>query len=198
MATIETVHSPIAMMIDIETLGLTPHSYVTQIGICIANTKTREYLLQPVNFWMLPEDVAQEHRDIDPNTVGFWIKQTVEKPHVAMGVFFPPEGTERVPACEVFNHIKRLIDGQEGLTVWASPAMFDLSMLTDLWGSKPWSYKQERDMMTLYKLLDPNGDWAPPENEAVHDAAADARWQMEYLFNLLDLLRNNNMSHPDL
>jgi hypothetical protein len=193
MATIETIHSSVAVMIDLETLALQPRAYVTQVGICIADTKTREYFLKPTNFWMHDEDVAQEDRLIDISTVRFWMGQAAQHPETALGVFNCPEGTQPIYACELFRYFDEVMKAHPNCMVWASPGMFDLAMLTDLWGSKPWKYSQERDMMTLYKLLDPDGIHRPEPNGKEHDAASDAGWQMEYLFELLDLLRNNEM-----
>lgn len=188
MATKETVFSPIALMLDAETLALTPNAFVTQVGLCVANTITREYRLEPINFWIT--NTGQEKRVIDIETVRFWMQQDRE---VAAGVFNSPVD-KRVTPKELFDYLQSLCSGIDGITVWASPSVFDLPLLQSLFGGvKPWSYRAERDMVTLYKLLDPEGTWQPEENLKAHDAAADAKWQMEYLFNLLALLRDNNM-----
>lgn len=184
MATVEKQpDGPIAMMIDCETLGLGSDVFVTQVGICIANTETREYLYPPTNFY---PTIGQDHRRIDFNTVRWWVKQD---PKVIASVFETPEGHKRCTPKELFDAIKAAVDAHPGITVWGSPAMFDLPLLSHLWEAKPWKYNFERDMMTLYKLLDPKGELQPPNNGMGHDAAADAHWQMEYLFKLLDRVR---------
>lgn len=191
MATIEKAPDPDnVMMIDIETLALGPRAFVTQFGVCVANVKTREYLVKPTNYWLSKENQAD--RLIDFDTVRWWMTQD---PKVSAGVFNAPklaDGSEkngskedRVSPKELFFIAEALVK-THNCTVWGSPAMFDLAILTDLWGTrKPWKYNAERDMMTLYKLIDPQGVLHPPNNVAQHDAAADAGWQMEYLFNLL-------------
>jgi hypothetical protein len=79
----------------------------------------------------------------------------------------------------------RELDEQYKPEVWASPAMFDLPILTSLWGgNKPWSYSRERCLMTLRSHVDPRGELRPPENTKAHDGAADAEWQMNYLLAL--------------
>ena len=187
MATVETLPaSPIAMMIDIETLSLRPDAFVTQVGVCVANTVTREYLLTPTNSWLTPE--GQEGRDKNFDTICWWMQQD---PKVAAGVFKSPE--PRTSPEALFYLLKKWADGYPAITIWGSPAMFDLPVLTSLWGGrKPWKYNYERDMMTLYKLVDPTGALQPPDNDKAHDAAADAQWQMEYLFNLLGFMRDNS------
>jgi hypothetical protein len=196
MATVDTVQPDVALMIDIETLSLRPDAFVTQVGLCVANTRTREYLKQPTNYWLSP---VWQKGAIDFDTVKWWMNQD---PKVAAGVFNAPKRAlnpdieDRVSPRELFHIIEAIVKAHAGITVWGSPAMFDLPVLTSMWsndaqsaGSKPWKYNSERDMMTLYKYLDPEGKLQPPANDKAHDAAADAQWQMEYLFRLMDRLR---------
>jgi len=46
--------------------------------------------------------------------------------------------------------------------------------------AKPWPYYMERDLMTLYKMLDPDKK-LKPTNPLEHDAASDAKAQMDHL-----------------
>lgn len=174
----------IAMMIDIETLSLLPDAFVTQVGVCVSDTATREILVAPTNFWLT--DDSQVGRRMDISTVRWWVGQDAK---VAAGVFNTPEGHSRCTPAELFDYFKALVVKYPGMTVWAGPAMFDLPILTTLWGSKPWHFRSERDLTTLRELVDPERSLVPPENDAHHDAAADASWQMAYLHNLLDAYR---------
>lgn len=168
----------IALMIDIETLSLRPDAFVTQVGYCINNLDTGEYLVEPFNLWVSEE--GQEHRHKDINTIAWWVKQD---PAIAREVFDP--NVPKIHHARLFDMLREDVVAYEVDEVWASPAMFDLPILTSLWdGRKPWGYKQERCLMTIYKRLDPDGRHAPPENPKHHDAAADAKWQMDYLINL--------------
>lgn len=182
MATVDTVQSDIAMMIDIETMSLRPDALVTQIGYCVANVKYATYVIQPTSVWLTA--VGQESRHVDPDTFRWWMQQD---PKVIASVL---AAAERTKPDDVFNIFQSIARENPGMTVWGSPAMFDLPVLTGLWGGKkPWRYNYERDMMTLYKLLDPAGEMQPEANSMGHDAAADAQWQMEYLFRLMQELR---------
>ena len=176
----------LAMMIDIETLSLRPDAYVTQVGVCIADVVTREYVLAPSNCWLTKE--GQEHRHIDFDTVRWWMTQDRD---VARGVFEAPG--PRNTQWALFNLLKKWTDQYPDMTVWASPAMFDLPILTSLWGGqKPWVYNMERCLMTLYKVLDPQKALTPKDaNPKEHDAACDAQAQMEYLLNLLEWQHEN-------
>lgn len=179
----------IAMMIDIETLSLRPNAHVTQIGYCVADLDSGEYLV-PATAWRIADD--QNHTTIDFDTVKWWMQQDKD---VVGPVFGFGEGGNRYPEAHsmtVASEIVGLVRRYGIEEVWASPAMFDLPILTHLWyGAKPWKYDQERCMMTLYKRIDPDGTLAPPPNKAHHDAAADAQWQMDYLINLHKFMRDN-------
>lgn len=168
--------NPIALMIDIETLGLGMRSVVTQIGYVVGNLETGEVLEAPTDLWM---DVYAQKRDIDFDTVRWWMKQDRA---VSDAVLVPPDGVSRITAGEARARLEALVTQYAEVDVWASPAMFDLSILTDLFGGvKPWVYNAERDMMTLRRWLDPDYALAPPENGMQHLASADAKYQFDYL-----------------
>lgn len=164
-----------ALMIDIETLSLRPDAFVTQVGYVVADLDTGKQFLPPTNLWLTDDQTG----DKDMDTIRWWMTQ--EKA-VAKTVF---DAKTRTTPDGVFSVFKGLVDHLPGLTVWGSPAMFDLPILTSMWGGrKPWKYNMERDMMTLYKELDPHGLLKPPPNNMAHDAASDAAWQMDYLLAL--------------
>lgn len=173
-----------ALMIDIETLGLNPTTVVHQIGFCGADLTTGEYLIEPTNMFVQPVQFAQ---NIDFNTVCWWMRQS----DAARAAVFP-EKVHRMTAAGAFAGLQAaygLLGGKDaGATVWASPAMFDLPILTHTFGlarpdlreAKPWPYYMERDLMTLYKMLDPE-KLLKPTNPVEHDAASDAKAQMDHL-----------------
>ena len=69
--------------------------------------------------------------------------------------------------------------------VWANSPSFDC----EIWGhaleivahSRPWSYRQTRDMRTAKQLLPEIFDGDIPTYGKGHTALADAKWQAEYL-----------------
>lgn len=172
-----------ALMIDIETLGLQPTTVAHQIGFCGADLLTGEYLIQPTNLFVIP-DSGQK---IDFETVVWWMNQSA----AARAAVYPREQS-RMYAALAFSTLKDAylnLGGKDaGVTVWASPAMFDLPILTHAFGlarpdlrePKPWPYYMERDLMTLYKMLDPE-KLLKPTNPVEHDAASDAKAQMDHL-----------------
>lgn len=165
-----------AMMIDTETLGLLPNSYVLQVGVAIADRHTGDRIydeLYPLS------DKGQEKRLKDLDTINWWTQQNQK---VSRTVFQPQE-LQRSPK-EVFHILSELIQRYNIEEVWAGPAMFDLALLTSLWKGKPWHYHMERDLQTIKRIFDPRGELQPPPNEMLHNSKADACWQMDYLINL--------------
>lgn len=163
-------------MLDLETLSLQPTAKVLQIGYCVATLlpSGTATFTAPVDLWL--DDVSGH---VDPGTVDWWDQQD---PAVRRAVFHAPEGTSRLTARESFEHIAEVMKQHEVATVWASPAMFDLPILTNLWGGrKPWAYYVERDLTTLHRLLDPDKTARPAGNAMHHLASADAFWQAQYL-----------------
>lgn len=172
--------SGLALMIDIETLSLAPNAYVLQVGYCLADCRTKEYEILPTN--VLLSDKGQENRSKDFNTISWWIHQDQKISHEVFS------SKNRINKDELFSLLNNICNIYPNLTVWASPAMFDLPILTSLFDNrKPWNYKQERDLLTVSALFDPNQTLIPKWNKNQHDAASDAKWQLEYLFNLSPL-----------
>jgi hypothetical protein len=146
-----------AIMIDIETLSLAPTAAVTQLGFCAADLATGEYLVQPKNIFI----EAYPGVDINLDTIGWWMRQS----DAARQAVFPDDAFRVHPmaAHEILRGWYEDLSGKDaGVTVWSSPAMFDLPILTHAWGNKkPWPYYMERDLMTLYKMLDPEKKLKP-------------------------------------
>jgi hypothetical protein len=170
------------LMIDIEALSLRPEAAVLQIGYCLRDFAASPDWdeVGPTNIDLDVNAQIEAGRHVDFDTLKWW---STQDPAVVRSVIVQP--THRISAKEAFEHLAKVVTDRKVDEVWASPAMYDLPILTSLWGGrKPWVYNQERCMMTLYKALDPNGLRRPAPNGMAHNAAADAGWQMEYLVKL--------------
>lgn len=175
--------STTALMLDVETLALTPDAHVVQVGFCVGDWKTKEVLVSRQTRWMEDEPRGR----FDPDTARWWLTQDL----AVIKRVFVSQPDDRVSAEDLHRELAA-VAGRFNCDVWASPAMFDLPILTSMFQraglGKPWKYSSERDMMTLYKLIDPQGGLQPPANEMEHDAGCDAEWQLRYLFRLMDRL----------
>ncbi len=163
---------PIAMMIDIETLGTTPDAVVVQIGVVVGNTETGA-VLRKVG-WCISTD-EQRDRRMDYDTLCWWMLQADD---VRQRVFDMKHAITPTRACAEIDALLSEFQPEE---IWAGPAMFDLPILTHLFGRKPWAFWKERCLLTLRKHVDPDRKLQPPDNILAHDAVADAAWQFDYL-----------------
>ena len=165
----------IGLMIDIETASTAPNARVLQIGWAYADLLTGETWAPPRNIWV----TAHMHGATDPETVQWWAQQDAAIRNDVWN--YSGKNPVHTPD-EAFTVLKGVYASLgDGATVWGSPAMFDLPILTSMWANKkPWPYFQERDLMTLYKMLDPDKQ-LKPANPAEHDAASDAHAQLQHL-----------------
>lgn len=172
----------VALMIDIETLALTPDAHVVQVGYTVGNWLTKQILVPATNVWLDDADTGYK----DMSTIRWWMNQSDAVRRSVWG------GGPGVTRGFLHADLTRLVAAHSP-DVWASPAMFDLPILTAMFKrhglDKPWHYRAERDLLTLRMLFDPSGALKPPANDLAHDAAADAAWQLQYLFNLMDKIR---------
>lgn len=165
-----------ALMIDTETLGLRPDSVVLQVAAAVMDLETGEVL---DSFDAQLSDDEQRERYIDVGTVRWWMQQDRA---VADSVFKP---RTPLPLAALRSRLAMLGSGAE---VWANPSTFDIPLLENLLlgvpGPKLWAYNKVRCLKTAASILDPDGTLKPPANDAAHNAAADVRWQLQYLRNM--------------
>lgn len=173
------------LMLDVEALDLQPTAVVLQVGAQVVELSPYKVVFQ-TSFW--PDLEEQKGRTITADTVLWWMQQ---KPEAQRRVMAGHVGSlqPNVSRAELFKTVSQwLSPGDWGFrigTVWAKPAGFDLTMLTNYFGEKPWGYRQERCLQTVARLLDPEGNMRPPHDESLrHDAQYDADWQCCYLGKL--------------
>lgn len=167
------------MMLDTETLGLSPKSLVTQIAAGWYDLEARKMIA----LWSwLPNLDEQWDRKVDAKTVMWWLKQSNDA-RLAI------TGDQRTEAYHIWQEVKRLAETVGAGGVWAKPATFDLPLLADYFEEttaeqQPWHYRQARDMQTIARLYDPHGlveMTVPKDDSRAHDASYDVLWQCDYL-----------------
>lgn len=167
----------LALMVDAETLALTPDALVTQIGFGLMDLDTGLYRVEPQSLNLKTDSASQPNRRIDPGTVAWWMRQDQA---VSATVF---DQSAAVQPSQVEAVLKDLITRHDP-DVWAAPSTFDLPLLTSLFGKQLWSHRRGFCLKTLAAALDPHDALVPPPNARAHDAAADVDWQMQYLLAL--------------
>lgn len=163
------------LMIDLETLSLNSTAFVLQIGWVLYDFH-RYDVVQAACYGVHAD--GQENAHVRPETVTWWHEQTQAARDSVFGNRFTT-----VHHSELLRTLKAL-DLEFQPLVWAGPAMFDLPILVNLLGERPWNYGRERDFSTVRKLYDPIGFHRPMFAGEPHVAGDDALHQMQYLATL--------------
>lgn len=166
------------IMIDIETLGLKSDATILSIGaVEFGATDMWDEFYREV-------DPAQLDRNIDPQTVLWWLNQP--------GAAFLTEGkktlNDALSDLTAFmystykdNYDRSIKDYEFRGRVWAKSPVFDLAILRHAYEQLglecPWAYHQERDIRTVQAFVD-KSDY-PLFVGTKHNALDDAKHQAE-------------------
>jgi hypothetical protein len=159
--------------VDLETLSIRLDAKVASVGLVIFD---EEEIINryswPLN-WRL--DTGGH---ISGETAAWWLQQD---PDIILNNLFGKMLVE--DALTEFSSFYRQHNCEE---IWANGPQFDCVVLSNLYkrhkmaDSIPWTYKQERDCRTMFKI-GKNLNVPAPENAAYHDALADAEWQVRWI-----------------
>ena len=136
------------IMIDIETLGVTPQATILSIACCgfepVTGNVTEE------TYYKRIEIDTQENRQIDESTIEWWSKQNAEAQEEAFG-----EGVDRVDLKDSLEEISKMIWKHEN--VWTNGTTFDIPILTDAFNEYnipiPWKFWKVFDTRSVYTLV---------------------------------------------
>ena len=149
------------LMIDIETLGITPQAPVFSIGAVLFEIETGEIVNTFRAFIDLNE--AMMGRRPDGDTIKWWMEQSPEAQREMGG-----HQSMRMALTRLCDFSNVPIDG-----VWSNGSCFDIVILEDLFRQyemdAPWKFHQIKDMRTI-KFLAPE---CPVEREGTHHSAID-------------------------
>jgi hypothetical protein len=153
------------LMVDLETMAVTPRAVVLTLGAVHFNPYGNGYSDKLYLRFDL-DDQDKLNREIDPNTLDWWAKQD---PKVMEEAFSPDD---RVPLQDAMDQFHKFAWGCDAF--WAHGSLFDIAILEDLYRQLekpvPWQYWQIRDTRTMFDL-----GWDPDMPQASkHDALQDA------------------------
>lgn len=160
------------VMVDLETLGLTPDSVVLSIGAVVFDATTTH----SEHHWVLNPD--QPGRRIDPNTVKWWLNQSDAARNA---ITHPKEMWTLGRALDDFGY---LFD--TNTRIWSNGANFDIPILEHVYArafgpmTPPWKYKNTRCYRTVRAMFPSIGDKVNSTDEE-HNALDDARHQVRVL-----------------
>lgn len=154
-----------ALMVDLETLAVSPNATVLTLGAVHFNPFGNGYG-DKLYFRINIDEQDALGREVDPNTIEWWSKQDP----VVMEEAFSPDN--RISLVDAMNQFHKFAWGCD--TFWSHGATFDLviieNMFRQLEKPSPWNFWQMRDTRTLFDLgVDPD----MPKGEK-HNALQDA------------------------
>ena len=168
------------LMVDLETIAVTPNAVVLSLGAVQFNPYGNGYS-ETLYMRIDIDDQDKLQREIDPNTLDWWAKQD---PKVMEEAFNP---ADRVPLIEAVDRFHKFAWGCDAF--WAHGAVFDITILENLYRQVekpvPWQYWQIRDTRTLFDL-----GWDPDMPKGgLHDALQDAIRQSVGVQNIYSKLK---------
>ena len=172
----------LAFVLDIETTDTRPTARVLTIGAAVVDTTARKIV---TNFIVRLDLHTQAFRSQSDATMDFWRAQPDD---VRDNAF---RSGPRLHPADGLNELSRFIrdQSQTDKTVWGYGASFDLVVLEDLYRDfgveVPWTYRQHRDLRTLYELagirIDDEDRRGLIPHIAHHDAIAESRAMLRAL-----------------
>lgn len=173
-------YQPRMMMIDLETLGVTPKSVVFQLGYTIF-TESEIYARKIFHFNPLSQ--LMKGRSVEKGAVEFWQQQPETVWKTAKLDF---ESTAAI-------HLRDDWKEHSIQKIWANSPAFDLIIWEDLcrdFGlTVPWSHKDQMDMRTLKQIGLTLNISGPDRKDPTHNALQDAIDQTEFVQIVLRLIR---------
>lgn len=151
-------------MIDIETLGTRPNSYILSIGVLKFNpmgnpeAKVGDNDSIPIvwEMWdIIPKSCQDIGLEMDADTVLWWFQQSEEaRMDVVQGLY--KEKVEiRTALVDMCSFMKNHCDGEE-VYIWAKSPQFDIIILENAFRkskiSTPWKFQNIFDVRTVYKM----------------------------------------------
>lgn len=173
-----------ALMVDLETMAVTPRAVVLSLGAVHFNPYGNGYGDQ-LYFRINIDDQDLLKREIDPNTLEWWAKQD---PAIMEEAFSPDN---RIPLAEAMDRFHKFAWGCDSF--WSHGATFDLVIIEDILRQLkrpvPWQYWQLRCTRSLFDIgIDPK----MPQNSK-HDALQDAIRQSVGVQNVYRELRQRGI-----
>lgn len=158
------------LMVDLETMGVSPRSVVLTLGAVTFNPYTDE-IYDDLYLKIDLDDQDKLGREIDQNTLDWWAKQ---EPKV-MEEAFSSDG--RIGLENAVNAFHKFAWGCDKF--WSHGAVFDLMIIEDIYRQLkrpiPWEFWRLRDTRTLFDLADPEMEKSVEQHNALFDAIRQAK-----------------------
>ncbi len=166
---------PNHVMIDLETMGLTPGSAIVSIGAVIFDPRCNRVTK---NTFYRELDWSNQGRQIDPSTQERWTRR-VAGARAALDGLDDLEGA----LADLKTWLPR------DCKPWGNGATFDISMLEDAYRQHtikiPWKFWNVRDCRTIKDLYESaRGGYDKKTGGTLHHALDDATFQAQYICDM--------------
>lgn len=171
-------------MLDLETLSTAPDAAITSIGLAAFVPETGA-IIEELSLAVSLDD-AIRRGSVSGDTLRFWSEQPQAIRDEAWGGNLP------LPTAlyEVRKLLLRHADTPADVFLWAKPATFDVTALTNGYIAcgfpLPWHYRSPRDVNTLLMLTPPTKLVRDAATE--HSAIGDVRWQIALVAEAMQYL----------
>lgn len=160
------------VMVDIETLGITPDACILTIAAQQFNPFEKRSYSELRSFYSRVSIESQPNRNVEEHTVEWWAKQSDKAKEEA----FLNEDRDSLP--DALSQLSPLI--WQSNFMWVNDPTFEINILENAYQSCamqiPWEFYLVRDARTVYSLH-PDLNKSP----ATHHALEDCRRQIEML-----------------
>jgi len=158
------------LMVDLETLAVSPRTVVLTLGAVTFNPFSNE-IYDELYFKINIDDQDKLGRKIDPNTLDWWAKQNSE----VMEEAFSLDG--RISFENAISQFHKFAWGCDKF--WSHGSVFDLMIMEDMYQqigrTPPWEFFNLRDTRTLFDLADPEMEKSNQQHNALFDAIRQAK-----------------------
>lgn len=174
-------------MLDIETLGISYNSVVTQVALIEFDIHKHFDVNDDINIYYTNIDIQEQINKgsvINGDTIKWWL---TNNPDVLKSTLNDSK-TIIESTKDISQFINNVCDKND-LNIW-SHASFDIPILNNLLklgNQSPVYYRAVRDLRTINMLVDPEMKLGYPKND--HNAVKDCLNQIEYYVNLFNKIR---------
>ena len=166
---------PNEMMVDLETLGISAKSKITQIGYAIFDEKVTEFDCFHIDPDSYPTGI------IEWSTVKWWLKQN-DTSRLLLTQNRKTHKTE-----DALLELKDIYTRFDCKKIWAHGSVFDIAIIREAYKAfdinVPWSYVDVRDTRTLFDLANYDYMHYGDDYDAVHFAETDAIRQSQQVID---------------
>lgn len=172
------------LMIDIETLGLSPGCAIKQIGSCLFDKDTGN-INEPKIIHININSNFNYGLRTDRSTMEWWSRQNEQAKRL-----FKEKGVALSLALKTFS---KSYDFENIDTFWSHGSTFDFPILHEAYRvcglQVPWLFKKIRDTRTIFDLFPV--DFEKYKNDIPHSAGQDAEYQAKLVIDSYKLFKDS-------